>query len=700
MPFDFSPGQIPKGIPKWQYDAFRSLATGLHSTQSGFASIVRGEAPNGSGAPLVDLAPYLYLPGRMGGQTVQGIDNLYPAVTFNTQASGLTTVGGLGYAYIGLSHANTPMLQITPLLNNGSTIDLAFNLYAAGFLFVSSTNTTAGIRFAFSANNTFIQCGRVQSDTTVSNKNMQLGGMNAECGSSLALVFNITAFSSAGTGTDGVARVGVDTSPILNTGTSAGSQPVFATKAMPGAGVQYDKAFVAVTGIAHPATDTAAARIMFFDLQNGTGNGGDSSSSIFSIDRWGRLIIKNPGNGAISSCIDGNSYAFRVSDGQDSSTAHQLVAISGQNRWSDGAAKATTSFQIGADWASTGKWSVIECGNRASTSTGLPFDRLGISSLVTMISDAASTASGSLIPPTAILHVRGTVADASVILKIATSRAGQSGDLLQAIGSAGTALAGLNYAGAYYLVAGKGAGLVYTSDANGLGSWQANAALAQTSKLLSTTHTDTLAADPVQGDLIVANATPAWSRLAKSATNGHVLTMVAGAPAWAAPAASGGQLPVGAIYITTVATNPSDAGVLGYGTWTAFGSGRVLIGVDAGDTDFDTVEETGGAKTVASAGSTGAGSSHTHSVTSDVTLADHDTPTIDTISSGGVKIGTGTASAASQTHSHILNPLSAHAVTNHAVTSGAEAAHTHAFTGSATSVVQPYITVYMWKRTA
>jgi hypothetical protein len=33
-------------------------------------------------------------------------------------------------------------------------------------------------------------------------------------------------------------------------------------------------------------------------------------------------------------------------------------------------------------------------------------------------------------------------------------------------------------------------------------------------------------------------------------------------------------------------------------------------------------------------------------------------------------------------------------------TTSAGASHNHAFTGSATSVVQPYIVVYMWKRTA
>lgn len=52
--------------------------------------------------------------------------------------------------------------------------------------------------------------------------------------------------------------------------------------------------------------------------------------------------------------------------------------------------------------------------------------------------------------------------------------------------------------------------------------------------------------------------------------------------------------PIGAIYTSVVNTNPST--FIG-GTWNAFGSGRTLVGVDTGQTEFDLVEETGGAKT-------------------------------------------------------------------------------------------------------
>ena len=52
--------------------------------------------------------------------------------------------------------------------------------------------------------------------------------------------------------------------------------------------------------------------------------------------------------------------------------------------------------------------------------------------------------------------------------------------------------------------------------------------------------------------------------------------------------------PVGAIYMSVSSTNP---GTLFGGTWTAWGSGKVPVGINASDSDFDTVEETGGAKT-------------------------------------------------------------------------------------------------------
>lgn len=53
--------------------------------------------------------------------------------------------------------------------------------------------------------------------------------------------------------------------------------------------------------------------------------------------------------------------------------------------------------------------------------------------------------------------------------------------------------------------------------------------------------------------------------------------------------------PIGTIREFNVSTNPNT--LLGFGTWSAYGTGRVTVAIDAGQTEFDTVDETGGEKT-------------------------------------------------------------------------------------------------------
>ena len=119
--------------------------------------------------------------------------------------------------------------------------------------------------------------------------------------------------------------------------------------------------------------------------------------------------------------------------------------------------------------------------------------------------------------------------------------------------------------------------------------------------------------------------------------------------------------PVGSIKMTTKNTNPST--YLG-GTWTAWGSGKVPVGVDASDTDFKTVEKTGGEKT--------------HTLTVDEMPAHtHATYNVfPTNTSGSAWVGAaGTSTASSYATS----------------SAGGGGAHNN---------LQPYITCYMWKRTA
>jgi hypothetical protein len=120
--------------------------------------------------------------------------------------------------------------------------------------------------------------------------------------------------------------------------------------------------------------------------------------------------------------------------------------------------------------------------------------------------------------------------------------------------------------------------------------------------------------------------------------------------------------PVGSIYINAaVATNP--ATLLGFGTWTAFGSGRVLVGVDSGQTEFDTIGETGGEKTHALIEAELA--AHTHTLN----VAQSGTSNSQIVITGG-------------------SPL---AVAGYIGSTGSGTAHNN---------LQPYIVVYMWQRTA
>lgn len=115
--------------------------------------------------------------------------------------------------------------------------------------------------------------------------------------------------------------------------------------------------------------------------------------------------------------------------------------------------------------------------------------------------------------------------------------------------------------------------------------------------------------------------------------------------------------PVGSIYIAVVATNP--ATLLGYGTWTAFGTGRTLVGIDAGQTEFDVVEETGGEKTHTL--TTTEMPAHVHGGT----FTTNGGGSSNVASGGGFQVGNSSSTGSDGPHNNL----------------------------------QPYIVVYMWKRT-
>lgn len=145
-------------------------------------------------------------------------------------------------------------------------------------------------------------------------------------------------------------------------------------------------------------------------------------------------------------------------------------------------------------------------------------------------------------------------------------------------------------------------------------------------------------------------------------------------------AAKAALFPVGSIYTNAgVSTNP--ATLLGFGTWTAFGAGRVMVGFDSGQTEFDTPEETGGAKTHTL--TTAEMPSHTHGVGTLNRLGN-----VGNVVNGATSFDDwpGSSGPISAT-----NAIVGHSWTGSLANEGGGGAHNN---------LQPYIVVYMWKRTA
>ena len=154
--------------------------------------------------------------------------------------------------------------------------------------------------------------------------------------------------------------------------------------------------------------------------------------------------------------------------------------------------------------------------------------------------------------------------------------------------------------------------------------------------------------------------------------------------------------PVGSIYTNaTVATNPGT--LLGFGTWTAFGAGRVMVGFDSGNALFDTAEETGGSAdstlpTHTHTGTTDAGGSSSGSMTGGVSSDFGPFSSATGVFALSDNVGNrpqGAAGTGSSRTSTLTIPTHTHTITT--ASAGTSGTNTN---------YQPYITVYMWKRTA
>lgn len=131
--------------------------------------------------------------------------------------------------------------------------------------------------------------------------------------------------------------------------------------------------------------------------------------------------------------------------------------------------------------------------------------------------------------------------------------------------------------------------------------------------------------------------------------------------------------PVGSIYMSVNDTNP---GTLFGGTWVAWGSGRVPVGVNTSDSNFNTVEKTGGSANAVVVSHNHTQVSHSHGMSYTEVARGKESSKVRYIYGDS---STGKVS---------FTPENARPTINYSGESG---------TGKN---LQPYITCYMWKRTA
>lgn len=164
--------------------------------------------------------------------------------------------------------------------------------------------------------------------------------------------------------------------------------------------------------------------------------------------------------------------------------------------------------------------------------------------------------------------------------------------------------------------------------------------------------------------------------------------------------------PVGSIYMSVNNTNP---GTLFGGTWVAWGSGQVPVGVKTTDSDFATVEKTGGSKTASTSytpkGTNSGGSVGNHTLTTSE-MPKHNHPAYIDVNFSAASTGN-----INPWKQNLVNPAGGEIGNSeyHNNSVGGGGSHNHGFTqptftGTAATItestIQPYITCYMWKRTA
>jgi hypothetical protein len=551
----YIPFQIPRDpeeCPGWLYETLQRLNRSSTSASQGLASVTRGEAPDGSGNPLVDTGKFFYKPGLSGGQIafggVNSAENLVLSSTAATSkgfiylGNAKTSMYDEANQRIGLNtiplyrlhqkHSAVEKMQrwegpgtdVTNCICNGTTaVTHATHGFAAltvgmgvrgsgvtegtlissitndGSLSVSSSITTgtktltfyhildlaietngSGTDMVFRTTNGLQIIGsslsggqgsaiRITAQTAIGalirafveagpgSDSMALTGTNGATGTSLHALFSYMSFNTwTGSGLSGTARVGINDDPFNFRSNASPAQ-------IPGSLIVARRVGEA-TGVATMIVEgTNGSEVAFGIADQSIGSDPtkamNSPSGGFRHD--GKLFLctgttpqslidaSNPAGGTLS--------VFQMT-GTDT---FNYMGIGNVTAWGD--TLVNSRFMCLGDLIAGQRSWFLNSGGFS------PFTRFGISSAYTLISNGqAGGASGAFPAPETtpsvcrILNTSTAGADGSVVLKLQTSRAGQTGDFLEAVNSSNAVVAAIQSDGTIY---GPSANVFYEGDA-------------------------------------------------------------------------------------------------------------------------------------------------------------------------------------------------------------------------------------------
>lgn len=412
---------------------------------SGFANLSIGTVVYGAGVPTAT-----YILSSTSSTLV-----LNNAVTAGTKTLSFANIIDLNYEV------------------NGSGSDAIFRS-SAGIVFIGSSLTggqQSGIRLT--AQTAFDGVIRAFIEAGPGSANMAITGNNGGGGDSLQQLFSRIALNTFnGTALTGDSRVGINQDPYSYSNSAASGQPdalLIARRASATSGVPT---------VVIEATSSTELAFAVTPVSLGTAPTKTLNTPLMGIRHNGDIVLYTGSNaaGLLNGVnVHGANNVFlnvtRVSD------ATSVFTLGSNATWSDTLTDAQGKLALLGD---------ISGGHRAfilASSGFAAFTRFGISSAYTLISNGqcGGFASSFPAPSGMILRVQNTTtlgADGTVVVTIQTDRAGQTGDLLRLVGSAGTVLGGFTAAGNPYLVSGAGAGKIFTSDAGGVASWATGSSLA------------------------------------------------------------------------------------------------------------------------------------------------------------------------------------------------------------------------------